>query len=130
MVLRGRNKTRFAFLCLLGAGLLLFGCVPDAPEGGIPSGPDTKFDVTLMWDEVTKDAAGNDITDLASYRVYFSRSTPVDTDEADRFDAGLETMATVPGLEAGTWYFAVAAVDSSGNESDLSGELAAEVGPE
>ena len=130
MVLRGRNKRRFLFLCLVGAGLLLFGCVPDAPDGEIPSGPELKFDVTLQWDEVTKDAAGDDITDLASYRLYYGRSTPVRTDVAEQVDAGLETMVTVRDLDAGTWYFAVAAVDAAGNASDLSSELAAEVGPE
>jgi len=127
MVSRGRNKRRLLILCVVGAGLLLFGCVPDAPDGELPSGPETKFDVTLQWDEVTKDAAGDDLTDLAAYRLYYSRSTPVLPDD-EYVDAGLETMATVADLTAGTWYFAVTAVDSSGNESDLSGELTDEVG--
>jgi fibronectin type 3 domain-containing protein len=43
-------------------------------------------------------------------------------------DVGDTTEFTVENLEAGTYYFAVTAVDKAGNESDLSEELRVEVG--
>lgn len=130
MVLPPRNKRRWLLLAAIGTGALLFGCVPGAPDDDLPSGPELQFSVTLAWDAVTEDADGNLITDLASYRLYYSRTTPIEPDLAEALDAGLETVATVEALAPGTWYFAVAAIDSSGNQSELSDELSAEVGPE
>lgn len=130
MVLPSRNKRRWLVLGAIGAGVLLFGCVPGAPDDDLPSGPELEFSITVAWNAVTEDADGNEITDLAAYRLYFSRTTPVEPDVAEQLDAGLETMVTVEGLVPGAWFFAVAAIDSSGNQSELSDELSAEVGPE
>jgi len=45
-----------------------------------------------------------------------------------RLDLGLQTRATVSGIPAGYYYFAVTALDSVGNESDLSAALEVEIG--
>jgi hypothetical protein len=43
-------------------------------------------------------------------------------------EVGEATQYTLENLEAGTYFFAVTAIDRSGNESDLSQELRVEVG--
>jgi phosphodiesterase/alkaline phosphatase D-like protein len=71
-------------------------------------------EASLAWDANTE-------ADLAGYKVYFGTSsrsygTPV--------DVGNQTAFTVAGLNNGqTYYFAVTAYDSSGNESGYSAEV-------
>ncbi len=82
--------------------------------------------VTLSWEAPTRNVDGTALTDLAGYRVYYGTSsrsygTPIDVEK------GLVTY-TLDGLEANTWYFAVTALDSDGNESEHSNELSATVG--
>jgi hypothetical protein len=45
------------------------------------------------------------------------------------FEVGTATRATVHGLPAGEYVFAVTALDTPGNESDLSDPLPVQVGP-
>ncbi len=68
---------------------------------------------SLSWD-------ANSESDLSGYKVYFgsasgSYGTPV--------DVGNATTHTLSGLSDGTYYFAVTAYDSSGNESGFSTEV-------
>jgi hypothetical protein len=86
----------------------------------IPAFPNSAFagDVTLAWD-------ANTDANLAGYKVYFgiaSRQygTPI--------DAGLQTSYTVTGLAAGTYYFAVTAYSTSGQESGFSNEVVYDAG--
>ncbi len=104
-------------------------CSPEGPEGGLPTHPSDGFSVTLGWDAPTEDAVGRPLTDLARYRLYYSPTSPPAGSEGVRIDLGLETRATVPGLPAGRYFFAVTAIDLVGNESDLSAPLEVEVGP-
>lgn len=112
-----------------GVLTMLFACTPEGPEGGIPTHPTDGFSVTLEWDAPSLDAAGQPLTDLAGYRLYYSPALPPSGPEGERMDLGLETRATVSGLPAGRYFFAVTAVDSVGNESDLSEPLEVEIGP-
>jgi hypothetical protein len=107
----------------------LYACSPEAPEGGIPTHPADVFSVTLEWDAPTQDAAGQPLTDLSGYRLYYSPALPPSGAEGVRLDLGLDTRVTVPGLPAGRYFFAVTAVDLTGNESDLSAPLEVEIGP-
>jgi fibronectin type 3 domain-containing protein len=84
-----------AAICLLGT--------PQAAAG----------DVALQWEP-------NAETDLAGYRVYVG--TASGTYSAPR-TIGLQTTYTVTGLAAGTYYFAVTAVNTAGLESDFSNEV-------
>ncbi len=68
---------------------------------------------SLSWDANTE-------SDLSGYKVYFgtapgSYGTPV--------NVGNTTSYTVSGLSDGTYYFAVTAFDTSGNESGFSNEV-------
>ena len=105
-------------------------CVPDAPEGEIPTGlsarPDL-FSITLAWDAPTADASGDGLDDLAGFRLYYSRTNPPDGPDSGAVETD-QARATATDLTAGIWYFAVTAVDSTGNESTLSEIVAVEVG--
>ncbi len=70
-------------------------------------------DAVLSWDPNTE-------PDLAGYKVYSGTAsgiygTPIDT--------GNLTTQTVTGLSSGTYFFAVTAYDTSGNESGFSNEV-------
>jgi len=78
------------------------------------------YDVTLSWDPPTTNIDGTPITDLAGYKVYYGNSSGTYTSS---IDVGNTTTYTITGLQPGTYYFAVTAYDTSGNESDYSNEV-------
>lgn len=76
----------------------------------------------LSWSPPTANEDGSPANDLAGYRIYIGT-------EPGRYgapiDVGLVSEYVINGLEIGrTYYFAMTAFDSSGNESALSNELA------
>jgi hypothetical protein len=78
--------------------------------------PPTLGSVTLSWEAPTEYEDGTPMTDLAGYKVYYSKGTTqlnqvIDIKNAD------QTSQVVNSLDEGTWYFAVAAYNSSGLES-------------
>ncbi len=124
-----RARTAAVLLAVATGTLSVHACSPDAPEGGLPTHPSEGFSVSLEWDPPTVDAVGRPLTDLAGYRLYYSPALPPTGPEGVSVEVGDTPRATVSGLPAGTYYFAVTAVDSAGNESDLSAALAVGVGP-
>lgn len=91
-----------------------------SPPGGTEPAP---VAVTLSWAAPGLSTDGAPLTDLAGYRVYrgtrsrsYSSVTDVDTN-----------LLTTEPLGPGTYYFVVTAYDESGNESDYSSEIAAQV---
>jgi len=116
---------------MLGAALALAlagGCTPDGPGNGIPTHPTDAWSVTLAWDAPTEDAVGRPLDDLSGYRLYYREI--IDAVGSDvMIELGDDTRVTVTGLAAGEYLFAVTALDTLGNESDLSEPLAVEVGP-
>jgi fibronectin type 3 domain-containing protein len=70
--------------------------------------------VTLSWDP-------NSESNLAGYRVYYGTSSRT---YGSSIDAGMATTFAVTGLGLGTYYFAVTAYNSSGEESTFSNEVA------
>jgi hypothetical protein len=103
-------------------------CQPGAPADftGPPSQIQT-FSITLAWDPPATDATGAPLTDLASYRLYYSQTTPLTKDASTMVEVGSETTHTLTHLSGGIYYFAVTALDLDGNESALSGEVSAEL---
>ncbi|MEW6324490.1 MAG: fibronectin type III domain-containing protein, partial [Nitrospirota bacterium] len=70
--------------------------------------------MTVSWDANTE-------SDLAGYKVHYGISSRVYTQS---INAGNVTTRVVSGLSAGiTYYFAVTAYDTSGNESGYSAEV-------
>jgi hypothetical protein len=109
------------------ASMALFAaCAPDGP-GSVPTHPTDTYTVTLEWDAPTEDAAGRPLGDLAAFRLYY-RKIGAPSFEPE-IDVGMATRASLQGLAAGEYVFAVTAVDDLGNESDLSDPLVVEVGP-
>lgn len=83
---------------------------------------------TVSWDIPTTNADGSALSDLAGFIVYYGtesgvypRSEPVNDISAN--------SVVIDDLPAGTWFFAVTAIDETGNESALSGEASKEVRP-
>lgn len=115
-------------------GLVLLACVPDAPaDSENPVGPDPQppvgqFQVLLRWDPPTRDASGSPLEDLAGYRLYYSPDLLRLDSDVKVLDAGMKAEALVAGLSAGAWQFAVTAIDTAGNESDMSDVVLVEVG--
>ena len=95
---------------------------PAAPS--IPTAAMGANQVTLNW-------TANPELDLAYYVVYRSQTsdfTPAPSDSIARLNRSTTTY-TNTGLTAGTYYFKIAAVDSSGNKSGPSGQASATIQP-
>ena len=104
-------------------------CTPDGPEAEPPTHPSDRYSVTLEWDAPSTDAVGRPLEDLAGYRLYYAPGPAADTPGDEMVDVGDTTRVTVTDLEAGTYVFAVTALDEDGNESEFSDPLPVEVGP-
>ena len=73
---------------------------------------------TVRWIAPTQNVDGTPLTDLAGYRVRYGQSSSTLDSTLQIAGAGV-TSATVEGLKAGTWYFAVQAYTADGSESAL-----------
>lgn len=112
----------FAFVTLLLAVLVLAGCDETTAPRDVtpPAAPRALYSTsgngaaTLRWIENTE-------SDLAGYRVYQAPCESGQNCPYDRVGVTTATTFTVTGLSNGvTRWFAVSAVDRSGNESPLS----------
>lgn len=125
---RGARRLRETAAGLLVAIPLLLtaACVPEAPtgSGAVTGGPTS---LSVAWTPPENDASGGQLGDLAGYRLYYARSSPVTREDAKMVEVGDTTRHTVTGLEPGVYFVGVTAVDTAGNESDLSGELRVEL---
>jgi hypothetical protein len=77
--------------------------------------------VQLFWNAPSTNRDSSLLQDLAGYRLYYGESSSTYTTS---IDVGKPTTYTLQGLEVGhTYYIAVSAYDTAGNESALSAEL-------
>ena len=120
-------RTGVPALGVLLVSVFAAGCTPEGPGDGIPTHPSDTYSVTLEWDAPTTDAVGRPLEDLSGYRLYY-RETESAAGSETMIELGAETGVTVSGLAAGDYLFAVTALDTLGNESDLSNPLPVEVG--
>lgn len=74
---------------------------------------------TVSWEPPTTRTDGSTLTDLAGYRVYYGKDQASLTHMVPITDVG-QTSQFIGSLDAGTWYFAVTAIDSEGLESPKS----------
>lgn len=111
------------------AALVAGACVPDAPGGeDSVTGPvDGELSVTLAWDPPSEDEQGYDLDDLEGFRLYHGTEELLRPENAEVIELGAETRHTLRGLEPGVHYFAVTALDSNGNESEMSEVLSVRV---
>lgn len=82
--------------------------------------------VTISWTPPTENTNGTALTNLAGYHLYYGTSQANLNQRVNITNAGLASYV-VSNLTAGTWYFALTAVNSLGVESPRSAILAASV---
>lgn len=74
---------------------------------------------TVSWTPPTERTDGTPLTNLAGYKVYYGKDSASLTHTVNIKNAG-QTSHFVENLDAGTWYFAVTAYCSGGEESSKS----------
>jgi hypothetical protein len=74
---------------------------------------------TLTWVAPTENADGTPVTNLAGYTLYYG-TNPSDLTQSLTVSGGETTSTEVKDLPAGTYYFAVAAYNAMGLESQQS----------
>lgn len=120
-----------------GGGVSTPAPAPTSPSD--PSAPAQRQDyAVLSWDAPTTNADGTCLRDLAGYKVSYGLSpgtydqaVTLDLAEMSGTDTGRSTECgpvmnytfLVENLESASWYFAVQAVDASGNASGYSNEV-------
>jgi hypothetical protein len=82
---------------------------------------------TLGWQPPTSDGDGDELNDLAGFKIYYGNSSRAYTQSIDVSNPGVSSYY-IDGLAAGTYYFAVTSYDFSGNESAPSNEVKAVLG--
>jgi len=96
--------------------MALCGC---AGSDALAQSEPTEHSVVLAWDPVPGDG-------IAGYRLYYGLAS---RNYTKTVEVGLAPTATVSGLAGGVmYYFAVTAVDFSGQESDFSEEISFSLG--
>ena len=83
---------------------------------------------TVRWDAPTTNADGTPLLDLAGFVVYFGAASGSYDDDLPVNDPNA-TSALIVDLPGGQYFFSVSAVDSVGNESNLSDEVTFQVVP-
>jgi hypothetical protein len=111
--------SRFLFCCFTSFAIL--NLVLFLYAGKVYSGL-----ATLSWDPPTTNADGTPLTDLAGYKVYYGT---VSGSYSQNINVGNITTYTVADLNNGTYYFAVTAYNTSGNESEYSNEVSKTIQP-
>jgi len=86
----------------------------------------TSDSVTINWTPPTENTNGSPLTNLAGYDIHYGTSSGSLTKKISISNPGIATYV-VSNLAAGKYYFAVAAVNSSGTESPLSAQVSATV---
>jgi len=100
------------------AALSAFAIRVMAPASDTPP-PTTTGSATLSWNTPTQNTDGSPLTNLAGYRIYYGTDATALAYSAT-IDSTTTTSYVVSGLGAGTWYFAIKAVSTTGTESDPS----------
>lgn len=82
--------------------------------------------VTINWTPPTENMDGTTLTDLAGYDILYGTASGYYTQKISVPNPGIAAYV-VDDLAPGTYYFSVAAVNSSGTESPISAEVRATV---
>ena len=103
---------------------------PAASSGSVSGGgtPSTASiaNVTINWTPPTENTDGTSLTNLSGYNIHYGTASHNYTQTISVTNPGLASYV-VENLTAGTYYFAVAAVNSAGTESPLSSEVSTKV---
>lgn len=102
-----------------GSGGSSGGSSGSGSSGSSGSSGGTTGSAALSWAAPTTNSDGSALTDLAGFHVYYGTNADLLNQDLAVSNANA-TSTTVGSLAAGTWYFAVAAVNSGGVIGDLS----------
>ena len=83
---------------------------------------------TVFWDIPTTNADGSPLNDLAGFEVHYGATSQSYT-EIMPVDDSAASSAQIDELSPGLYFFAVLAVDTSGNKSALSVEVSKDIQP-
>jgi hypothetical protein len=86
----------------------------------------SQSNVTLSWQAPTENADGSALVDLKGYKVHYGSASKTYADTIQVANPGLTTFV-VQNLNAGKYYFAITAYNSTGQESSLSPEVSTQV---
>ena len=115
---------------------------PPTPTPPPPPPPPTTGSATLTWEAPTANTDQTCLTNLAEYRFYYGTNSgsytyqrTINVSEVSCTDTGIATACgniqacstRLTGLAAGTWFFAVAAVNVDGDVSTASTEASTAV---
>lgn len=122
------KSMRLVWLLVLAA-FAVAGCHDDSSDAAsVASTPSTSTpgtstatsgSATLSWEAPTTDTNGQPLTNLSGYRIYYGQSQTTLSQTVSLSGTGVQTYV-IDDLAAGTWYFAIKAVTSTGVESALS----------
>lgn len=80
--------------------------------------------LALDWEAPSENTDGTPLTDLQGYKVHYGKATQSYSSAIDIKGSGVQSYV-VDNLPAGTYYFAITAVNSQGIESAYSSEVSA-----
>lgn len=111
------SRLIFVFLLLVITGCGGSGGGNNPGILGIPAGP-AIYSITLAWDQPETNVDRSELTDLAGYKVYYGIEPDFYPEKIiSELDVKNSTSVTIGSLSSGTYYFAVVAYDTYGNES-------------
>jgi hypothetical protein len=84
-----------------------------------PPPPTPTYNISVSWTTPLLNTDGSSLTDITGYVVRYGTS-PSNLSQSLRLQGAGVTSATISGLPAGTYYIAVATVNSAGITSDVS----------
>jgi len=113
------------------------------PASGKQTRPQKKTrPVTLTWNAPETNTNGTPLDDLAGYRIHYGkkphtyteilevgiddadlRCSTIDESDEDEIEGAIECTYVLCGLDRGSYYFAVTAINSAGSESKPSNEI-------
>ena len=114
------EKTKFYFLMGL-VSFMLSACGGGGSSTSSSNPPEgTTSSITLSWETPVSLADGKPLADLSGFNIYYGKSPLGYSEVIDTGDVRTYTLQNMP---AGTYYFAITAYDSAGNETDFSPEV-------
>lgn len=114
------DRRHLQFIALFTIFMLMVACGDGGGDASITTIIGEKQFV-ISWQPPSKKVDGSDLTDLAGYRIYYgTRLGPGGYSQWVDVESALATSHLIENLATGTYYVAIVAVDSSGNESRFS----------
>jgi hypothetical protein len=113
-------KTKFYFLMGL-VSFILSACGGGGSSTSSSNATEgTTSSITLSWETPVSLTDGKPLADLSGFNIYYGKSPLGYSEVIDTGDVRTYTLQNMP---AGTYYFAITAYDSAGNETDFSPEV-------